>query len=104
MARVYSQQINNSLEGIMLIELNKDAVTGKEASQVALDLCKKMQGNLGQMPKNIELVLTSCGRKIFKTDNDAKIFLKFVFKALTGIFPSNNAITVPALRRISEYA
>lgn len=84
----------------MLIELNKDAVTGKEVSQVALDICKKKQCKLGEMPINIKLQLTSCGMNIFCGKNDAKIFLKFVFQALTGQPPPDQAIIVPVFQRV----
>jgi hypothetical protein len=76
----------------------------KEAIPLAKILCAQTGIALGQMPVLTKLELTTCGRQMFNRQQDAAIFLKFVFQALTGQSPPTTALTVPVLKRVTEYA
>ena len=76
----------------------------KEAVQTAIALCEKTTYELGKMPTNLKLEMTNCGRNMFNKHRDAKIFLWFVFKSLTGKIPPDEAIIVPVLARVPAYA
>lgn len=75
-----------------------------DANPTAIALCKNTKYRLGKMPTNLKLEMTNCGRAMFVKQKDAKLFLWFVFKALTGEIPPDQAIIVPVLARVPAYA
>lgn len=89
----------------MLIYIDSALIkTYQEPVPVAKAFCKQTDNLLGQMPTHIQLQLTDCGRIMFDRHQDAKTFLWFVFKSLTGKIPPDTALIVPVLQRVTTYA
>ena len=90
---------------MLVISLGKKHFeNNKSAEDAAKIICEDQKKELGRISKNIVLKMRQVDLAYFERHKDAIIFLRFVFKFLTGSFPPDQAIIVPVLARVPAYA